>query len=73
MAERGLTIGEGRLVNQVVLLGDGTEFTLGAPGTRRHARKLRKYVRARMKNEPAFYEAFQHNYTKRGVLRAERL
>lgn len=61
-----LSVGEGKLVNQTVMLADGRVFNLGRPNTRRHARRLRKYVRIRLRNEPEFYAAFGHEYTKRG-------
>lgn len=66
MESVALTLGEGKLVNQTVLLGDGRSFDLGVPGTRRHARRLRLYVRTRMKHEPAFREAFADTYDRRG-------
>lgn len=61
-----MSIGEGKLVNATVRLADGSVFDLGRPGTWRHNRRLRKYVRTRMKNEPAFREAFGNDYSKRG-------
>lgn len=65
-----LAIGHhGRLENVTVQLGDGTSFDLGRPGTRRHQRRLRKYVRTRVKHEPAFKAAFGDRYTWRGRLR----
>lgn len=65
-----LTIGEGRLERQVVKLADGRTFDLGTPGTRRHARRLRKLIRNRIRSESAFREAFSDHYTRRGRPRA---
>lgn len=67
MNELASTESEATLVNQTVLLGDGSTFDLGCPGTPRHARRLRKYVRTRMRTEPAFREAFADQYTRRGA------
>lgn len=60
---------EGMLDNQTLLLGDGSEFDLGTPGTRHHARRLRKYIRTRMRREPEFRAAFTDTYGWTGRLR----
>lgn len=65
----GLTVGEGRLERVHVRTADGTTFDLGRPGTRSHPRRLARYVRHRLRTEPAFREVHGDTYTRWGTPR----
>lgn len=66
MASVATVTQQGFLANQSVQLSDGRVFNLGRPGTRRYARRLRKYIRTRLRTEPEFWAAFAADYTTRG-------
>ena len=69
MESAALQVGEGKLVSTVITTASGKTFDLGTPGTRRHARRLRRMIAWRLKNEHAFREAFGSTYDRRGRLR----
>lgn len=66
MDSTALTAGEGRLANVTVTLAGGRTFDLGRPGTARHERRLRRYIRLRMRTDPAFREAYAGTYDLKG-------
>jgi hypothetical protein len=65
-----LTHNKPRLANVTLTLADGRVFNLGRPGSWRHDRRLRKYIRARLRREPAFRAEYGDRYTRRGRPRA---